>query len=181
MSRFQSPTSVLVLLVAFYSTAVSGAYVNTWDQQFQYECPEGEVLRSVLSVHSDTAEDRRWMFTCGAAPSGASPSFCRWTSDYVNNWDEPINFMCPADFVLTGVSSYHSNAAEDRRMKFKCCKDAAYKTASCSLTPYLNNWDSLLTYNVAFSKVLVGWFSVHSNGAEDRRHKMLVCRYNHVN
>ncbi|KAK3740215.1 hypothetical protein RRG08_054237 [Elysia crispata] len=171
------PTLVLALAVALSTSGAGAAYVNNWDEPFQYQCPEGQVLRSVLSVHSNSAEDRRWMFTCGNAPSGASPSTCRWTDDYVNTWDEPISFMCPPNYVLAGVESYHSDAAEDRRMKFKCCKDPEYKTFSCGMSPYLNSWDSILTYSVPNGKVLVGWFSVHSNQAEDRRHKMIYCYY----
>ncbi|RUS82355.1 hypothetical protein EGW08_009870 [Elysia chlorotica] len=172
------PALVAALCLTLHTSDVHASYANRWDKEFRFECPEGEVLRNVLSVHSNLMEDRRFMFSCGAAPFGGRPSTCKWTHDYVNDFDEPINFMCEPDAVLTGVDSINSNDHQDRRMKFKCCKATGYKTASCGLTPYLNAWDSMMTYNVPPGKVLTGWFSVHSDGAQDRRHKMLFCNYN---
>ncbi|KAK3784011.1 hypothetical protein RRG08_025206 [Elysia crispata] len=165
----------LALTIGLY-TVVASAYVNNWDQPLLYACHGGQVLKSVHSVHNNRAEDRRWRFTCGSAPAGGNPTSCYWTG-YVNGWDEPVSFMCPADYMIAGVQSYHSNGAEDRRIKFKCCKHNGYKTYSCSLTSYLNGWDRPLDFTVPGDKVLAGWASVHSNGAEDRRHKMLVCSY----
>ena len=101
---------------------------------------------------------------------------CYWT-DYVNDFDEPVSSMCSADYAISGIQSYHSNRHEDRRTRFKCCKQQGYKTYSCALTSYLNNYDATLNYNVPQGKVLAGWFSIHSNRKEDRRHKMLVCSY----
>ena len=159
-------------------SVVSGidGYINSWDQPFLFACHNGEVLTRVYSYHSNGAEDRRWSFSCGSAPGGASPYDCYWTN-YVNTWDEPINFMCSMDYVIAGIQSYHWNEAEDRRFKFKCCKDSSYETYSCSLTGYLQSWDQTLDYTVPSGKVLVGWFSVHWNHAEDRRHKMMTCYY----
>ncbi|RUS82288.1 hypothetical protein EGW08_009966 [Elysia chlorotica] len=165
----------VALVLALYS-AGAAAFVNGYDQPLLYACHGGQVLKSVYSEHSNGAEDRRWRFSCGPAPNGASPGACHWT-DYVNNWDEPISFMCPANYAIAGIQSYHSNGAEDRRMKFKCCTHSGFKTYSCSLTAYLNGWDRPLDYTVPGGQVLAGWASVHSNGAEDRRHKMLVCNY----
>ncbi|GFR61598.1 hemagglutinin/amebocyte aggregation factor [Elysia marginata] len=166
--------AVLALVVAF--AAGVNSFVNNWDQPLLYACHGGQVLRSVYSIHNNGAEDRRWRFSCGAAPSSASPNNCFWT-DYVNTWDEPVSFMCPANNVIAGIQSYHNNGAEDRRTKFKCCSQSGYKTYSCSLTSYLQEFDRPLDYTVPNDKVLAGWASVHSNGAEDRRHKMLVCSY----
>ena len=42
--------------------------------------------------------------------------------DYVNAFDKPVVYMCPADFFLAGVQSYHENPYEDRRFKYKCCR-----------------------------------------------------------
>ena len=180
LSVKQSGYLAVVALVLVLARSTS-AYVNAWDQPVLYSCTNGKILKSVQSIHSNGAEDRRWQFTCGSAPSNASPNSCYWTSSYVNTWDEPISFMCAADHVITGVSSYHSNGAEDRRYKFKCCKHQGYKTYSCSLTSYLNNWDARLSYSVPAGKVIAGWASWHSNGSEDRRHKMLTCSYGRIN
>ncbi|XP_062610559.1 uncharacterized protein LOC134272331 isoform X2 [Saccostrea cucullata] len=45
---------------------------------------------------------------------------CLW-SDYVNNFDQEFTYA-PESYVISGVSSYHQNAQEDRRFKFKVCK-----------------------------------------------------------
>ncbi|RUS80537.1 hypothetical protein EGW08_011677 [Elysia chlorotica] len=157
--------------------AASADFINDWDEPLLFACHSGQVLNGVHSVHSNRAEDRRWRFTCGSAPSGATPTQdCHWT-DYMNGWDEPVSFMCPADHVIVGVQSYHDNHREDRRTKFKCCKHQGYSTYSCSLTQFRNEWDRPLDYGVTGNRVLVGWASVHSNSREDRRHKFLECSY----
>ncbi|GFO09206.1 hemagglutinin/amebocyte aggregation factor [Plakobranchus ocellatus] len=166
----------VALAIAFYSSGTNGQFINGYDQPFLHACNGNQVLKSVYSVHSNGAEDRRWRFTCAAAPNGASPSNCYWT-DYVNTWDQPISFMCNSDYVISGLQSYHSNGAEDRRFKFKCCKHEGYKAYSCSITSYLNSWDRVLNYNVPNGRVIVGTASEHSNGAEDRRYKFISCQY----
>ncbi|KAK3740219.1 hypothetical protein RRG08_054241 [Elysia crispata] len=169
--------AVLALVVALAVADESEEFDNEWDGELSFECPSGEVLTSVYSVHDNHREDRRWRLGCKKAPSGANPTTCSWTDDYINAFDEPISFLCPANYVLTGINSIHSNAAEDRRMKLKCCTKSGYKTSNCELTPYLNGWDAVLDYTVPNGRVITGWFSVHDNGKEDRRHKLIVCTY----
>ena len=168
---------VVALAVADDPVADTEEFDNEWDGDLSFECPSGKVLGSVYSVHDNSKEDRRWRLGCKKAPSGAKPKTCTWTDDYINTWDEPISFMCPANYVLTGINSTHSNAAEDRRMKMKCCTKSEVKTLNCKMTPYLNDWDAVLDYTVPKSKVITGWFSVHANSKEDRRHKLIVCSY----
>ena len=170
--------AVLALVVALAVADESEEFDNEWDGDLSFECPRGEVLTSVYSVHDNSKEDRRWRLGCKNAPNGAKPKTCKWTDDYVNEFDEPISFMCPANYVLTGINSTHSNAAEDRRMKLKCCRKSGYKAFGCELTPYLNDWDAVLDYTVPSGQIIAGWVSVHDNGKEDRRHKMIVCSYN---
>ncbi|KAK3740217.1 hypothetical protein RRG08_054239 [Elysia crispata] len=168
---------VVALAVAEDPEGDTEEFDNELDGDLSFECPRGKVLGSVYSVHDNSKEDRRWRLGCKKAPAGAKPKTCRWTDDYVNDWDEAVSFMCPANFILSGINSTHSNAAEDRRMKMKCCRKSAYKATNCVLTPYLNDLDGVLDYTVPKSKVITGWFSVHSNSKEDRRHKLIVCSY----
>ncbi|KAK3804421.1 hypothetical protein RRG08_006720 [Elysia crispata] len=183
-SLAQSTMSLnVLLLVVLLSVGLDTAwsqdddFVNDWDGEVNFECPEAQVIKSVYSVHENHFEDRRWKFDCVPPPSGAVPKNCEWTDDYVNDWDEAITFMCPPNQLLAGVYSVHNNDFEDRQMKFKCCKDSNYKTYSCELSDYLNEYDEVLDYNVPNGFVLTGWYSVHSNKREDRRHKMETCRY----
>lgn len=37
-------------------------WVNTWDETFNYFAPDGYVIRGVLSIHNNNAEDRRFKF-----------------------------------------------------------------------------------------------------------------------
>ncbi|KAK3737721.1 hypothetical protein RRG08_017295 [Elysia crispata] len=157
----------LVLAAALlYTATVNGSYINNWDEPLLFACHNGQVMRSIHSVHSNSAEDRRWRFTCGSAPSGASPTQgCHWTG-YTNAWDEPVSFMCPEDHVIVGIQSYHDNHR--------------YRTFSCGLSQYLNEWDRPLDYTVGSDKVLVGWTTAHSNRREDCCHKFLACSYAHI-
>ena len=179
--RFPSSLSVLAIAVTLAISLdlikAEDDFDNEFDQELDFECPLGQFISSVYSVHSNGAEDRRWKLGCRAPRYGAISTTCAWTEDYVNTWDEPISFMCPAHYGIAGIHSVHDNGAEDRRMKFKCCKPVNYKTSGCELSPYLNEWDAELDYSVPGGKILAGWFSVHDNSKEDRRHKMLTCTY----
>ena len=176
MSPRVPPSLATLALVIALAVGAASAYDNDWDEPLLKDCPSGQVISTIDSVHFNPKEDRRWRINCKPAPSGATPTSCYWTG-YVNNFDEPISFMCPADYAISGIQSYHSNRHEDRRIRFKCCKQQGYKTYSCALTSYLNNYDAKLNYDLSQGQVLAGWVSIHSNRAEDRRHKMLVCSY----
>ena len=176
MSHRVPPSLIMLALVIALAEGAASAYDNDWDDLLLEDCPRGHVISTIHSVYSNRKGDRRWRINCKPAPSGANPTFCFWT-DYVNNFDEPISSMCSANHVISGIQSYHSNLHEDRRIRFKCCQQRDYRTYSCALTSYLNNYEATLNYDVPNGKVLAGWFSIHSNRAEDRRHKMLVCSY----
>ena len=174
---FSALSAVLTLFVALYAEGAGATiYNNQWDKPVLFDCPYGQVLSSVYSVHNNHKEDRRWRFTCKAAPFSANPTSCYW-SDYANGWDAPLNFKCPGNYVIAGVSSYHDNRREDRLTRFKCCEQHGYVTYSCSLTSYMNAWDQVLDYTVPNGNVITGWYSVHDNHREDRRHKFLACNY----
>ncbi|RUS86139.1 hypothetical protein EGW08_006087 [Elysia chlorotica] len=172
--------SKVVLLAALLAVGLSAVwgvdYVNNWDGPVDFECPDAESIGYLYSIHSNTAEDRRWKIACRKPPSGAEVRKCEWTPNYVNQNDRTLLYMCPANYVISGVKSVHSNRDEDRRYKFKCCKDSNYVTTSCTRSDWLNNWDGALDFTVANGRVLTGWFSVHDNSKEDRRHKFITCQ-----
>ena len=43
------------------------------------------------------------------------------STDWVNNFDYPLNYKCPGNKVLVRAESYHTNKTEDMRWKFECC------------------------------------------------------------
>ncbi|GFO33132.1 hemagglutinin/amebocyte aggregation factor [Plakobranchus ocellatus] len=160
------PLFLTAILVAVLLSAAASVHLQTqWDQPFLYACHRGKILKTVYSVHDNRREDRRWSFSCGQAPGGAAPHDCLWTG-YVNGWDAVMNFVCPRDYLITGLQSYHDNRREDRRFKFKCCTQKGYQTYSCSLTPYKNGWDGPLNYAVPNEQVFVGWAGFHDNHRE---------------
>ena len=166
------------VLVAVVALALGQDYSNDWDGPLNFSCPDGQLLSFLNSYHINYYEDRRWRFGCRAANYGAATS-CEWTKDYVNNYDEPVSYLCPANMALAGVASVHSNSYEDRRMKFKCCNHSAFKVDSCVLTSELHKPDKELKYYVPAGKVIAGWVSEHFGPSEDRVHRMILCSYSH--
>ena len=43
------------------------------------------------------------------------------TSGYLNNMDAVLDATCPANQVMRGAYSWHSNSTEDRQWRFYCC------------------------------------------------------------
>merc|ERR1712172_369532 len=109
---------LLLLLVS--SCAAEIEWANDFDGQLFFECPEGETISHLLSMHDNGAEDRRWGFECKPVADFPFDS-CSWTG-YVNNFDETFVYECTTGAgVITGMESEHDNHHEDRRWSYKCC------------------------------------------------------------
>ncbi|XP_041376982.1 dermatopontin-like [Gigantopelta aegis] len=166
--KFQVCLSVFLCV-----TGVAFSWENNWDGPFEFMCPHGQSIRRITSNHNNRAEDRQWRFECSNTGAVAS---CVW-SGYVNDFDQPLLFQCPNNGVITGISSYHNNNAEDRRFKFHCCSISGRSLTNCRFSlSYSNTFDGYLNFYVPNNQVLKGAFSYHSNGAEDRRWKFEVCQ-----
>lgn len=150
---------------------------NDFESELNFECPDHQIISSIASVHNNTINDRKWRFACRQPPSGATPGRCTWSDDYVNRWGETISFLCPPNWVLTGVKSIFTDSKRDRRWNFKCCKDSVYLTYACELTPYLNTLHKAVDYTVPNAHVLTGWFSMFTDSMSDRRLKVTECSY----
>ncbi|XP_024228663.1 hemagglutinin/amebocyte aggregation factor isoform X2 [Oncorhynchus tshawytscha] len=94
-------------------------YVNDFDQEFSFKCPQNYVLTGVNSYHSNYYEDRRWKFYCCRVNSYRNQD-CQWTP-YINYFDEVISWQVPGLNYLVGAGSYHSNYYEDRRWRYQYC------------------------------------------------------------
>jgi len=112
----------------FYSAAVNGVtckytglhgYANGWDNPLTFVCPDNQALKKVYSHHDNGREDRKWRFGCCAVSSNVYLKRGGWTN-YLNDWDSPLNFRCKDTEVLVGLKSYHDNHREDRRWYFYC-------------------------------------------------------------
>ena len=79
-----------MLLVTFLVFCLSTGglcqeWVNDYDGYLYFECPEGQSISRMMSIHSNHDEDRMWAFECSALEHGYDS--CAW-SGYVNNYDE---------------------------------------------------------------------------------------------
>ncbi len=105
----------------------------------------------------------------------------RTSSGYVNNFDAPVDYTCPADKVICGESSYHSNGAEDRRHSFECCDmtvdSIIIQRKFCSWQGQINEYDRLLNFTCPNGTIAAGHYSTHDNGTEDRIYDFYCCEY----
>ncbi|RUS73797.1 hypothetical protein EGW08_018436 [Elysia chlorotica] len=160
--------SLSILLVAVVLALYTGeakAWDTKYDEPFEYNCPSGQVLYRLKSIHHNRHEDRKWDFSCRPAPGGANPRRCL-ASNYANDLDRELNFQCNSDHMITGIYSFHNNAREDRRFRFKCCSDENFSTSDCRYTSYINNFDGYMNFAVPQDKIIVGAYSVHDNHSE---------------
>ncbi|KAI8794921.1 dermatopontin [Biomphalaria glabrata] len=95
-------------------------------------------------------------------------------ADYVNNYDQPFDFQCPAAQILSYISSVHHNGAEDRRWEFLC--RTVGKTDTCNWSDYVNTFDEMVAFSCPDGTVMTGVSSYHDNRPEDRRFKFQCCR-----
>ncbi|XP_058613972.1 hemagglutinin/amebocyte aggregation factor-like [Onychostoma macrolepis] len=163
-----------LLLILTGLLARGQGWKNSYDGVLNFQCPAGQSISSITSEHNNRYEDRVWDFGCQVT-SGQTAE-CSWSS-YVNDFDQVLFFECPAQQVIAGTSSYHSNIHEDRRWKFYCCK-SKFNDASCHWTSYVNSFDEYFHWTVPSKNVLVGTQSYHQNREEDRRWKFKVCAQN---
>lgn len=140
-------------------------YQNSYDGPLSVSCYGIQGMYKVTSVHSNYHEDRIWMWECRNVVNSGSLDSCSKT-DYVNEFDLPMNFLCPANKYIAGVESHHDNGVEDRRWKFTCCGISGKITTSCRQTGYVNNFDTPINFEASNGEVITGVYSYHDNGAE---------------
>ena len=121
---------VSFLVFCFSTGGLCQEWVNDYDGYLYFECPEGQSITRMMSIHSNHDEDRMWAFECSALEHGYES--CAW-SGYVNNYDEVrkiekcpmivieyimykvLLFECASGAgVVSGMESEHDNGHEDR-------------------------------------------------------------------
>ena len=142
-------------------------YDNAWDGDLNFECADDYAVTYMRSVHDNHREDRLFDFECSRVVySDDYPlNRCFWTG-FENEFDQELSYVCPTNYVLTGLYSTHNNHREDRRWKFQCCKSGLGFNTDCTTTGYLNNFDEFFAYSVGSGRVFVGMHSYHSNRHE---------------
>ena len=118
---------------------------------------------AVKSFYDVNIVDRDLDFSCKNLNAALYP--CHLTN-YVNDWEQPVIFQCPANYVAAGVDSYFSSYAGDRRWRFYCCRADGYHTRNCALTDYINDWNGLMDYQAPDGKFFVGFYSYYDNSKE---------------
>ena len=121
-------------------------------------------MYKVESVHNNHNEDQSWNWECRQVVHSGYPK-CKRT-DCVNALDGPMFFNCGKDEYIAGTDSFHDNHAEDRRWQFTCCSVTSYKTSSCRLSEFVNDFDGPLSFQAGPGEVITGVFSYHENKHE---------------
>jgi hypothetical protein len=107
-------------------SCTSSGQVNEFDRLLNFSCPKNSLAVGHWSSHDNGTEDRIYDFKCcdyGSASQQVKTENCELLPNgaWANNWDQPVNFTCPAGKVKIGELSVHHNGTEDRIYRFKCC------------------------------------------------------------
>ena len=144
-------------------------WVNGYDKPLEFECPSGYSITRYISQHSNSYEDRQWAFECGRVTPTAQSSICDWY-DNMNDFDKVLDFQCPTNYFLNGLSSYHDNSYEDRRWSLLCCTDTNLISGQPILTEYINDYDEIMDYPLYYPDddgyYSKGLYSQHNNDRE---------------
>eukprot|EP00049_Salpingoeca_infusionum_P005502 m.92811 g.92811 ORF g.92811 m.92811 type:complete len:2840 (+) comp12991_c0_seq1:76-8595(+) len=109
-------------------------FINDWDAPFTYTCAYGHSLYWLRSVHSNSKEDRLWQAGCAKhTTSTITLTSCTWTN-YLNDWDQPLDWRPSAPITLAGYGGYHDNGKEDRRWRVRHC------SVSCQSPWYISGY-----------------------------------------
>ncbi len=157
---------MFVTAVVLLSVFIQGSlqWQNSYDGPLDVQCAENSGFNRVASQHANSVEDRLWQWDCTVV-SEVDFNECYWTG-YVNSFDQPIYTQCETDYIMSGVSSYHDNAVEDRRWDIRCCKAPNHFTRNCKISEYANTYDGAMDYSVSEPRVFTGMFSAHHDGVE---------------
>ena len=139
-------------------------FQNHFDRALFVQCHGAKGMYRVQSVHNNRREDRVWNWECRQVAHRGYPR-C-WHTGFVNDFDQPMFFMCNKDQYIAGVESHHSNHHEDRRWKFLCCSVPHHKTSSCRITGFVNEFDGHMNFWAGHGEVITGVFSYHDNHRE---------------
>ncbi|XP_078668273.1 uncharacterized protein LOC144909819 [Branchiostoma floridae x Branchiostoma belcheri] len=153
---------------------VGASWENTYDGDLTFTCPgENQAISGLYSQHNNAFEDRQFMFECSDLPGNTQGS--TWNSNYQNDYDMELNFLCPFNSVMIGMQSHHNNDKEDRRWSFTCMQVPVYRLADCVWTDY-NDLDADIEVPTLDNYFFTGARSQHHDHAEDRNWSYQRCK-----
>jgi len=158
----------------FHGGSLSG-YVNDWDKEFTKSCGSNQAVTGLYSEHDNRKEDRKWKVKCSTFTSTSTyrTSQVNGANDWKspNSWDGTQSNECSGGF-MTSLHGVHDNRKEDRQYKIKCTKMSGGGVVhGQGWGSYANSWDKPVDFNCPSGQAIVGMYSVHDNGKEDRRFK----------
>ncbi|GLD67223.1 uncharacterized protein AKAME5_001858100 [Lates japonicus] len=127
-----------------------------WDNELggvlSRQCPSGQALSGITSVHNDGKNDRLWAISCKAFKERGT---CR-LSDYANSYCAGMDFKCADNEVIAGAYSVHHSYYQDRRWRFYCCRVPGFVLFNCKEEPKINYWKENFSWAVPSSNFLTG-------------------------
>ncbi len=84
-------------------------YITEYDEPISFMCPANQYMGGTTSRHSNSREDRQFKYQC--CLGGFTSQSCELT-DYLNDWDQRINYHTESGYIIAGTTSYHSNDKE---------------------------------------------------------------------
>ncbi|XP_075458762.1 hemagglutinin/amebocyte aggregation factor-like [Ascaphus truei] len=109
-----------------------------------------------------------------ALPENASGDGSTKDTTRVNNYNQPLNFVCPDQQSIGLIISEHQDGYKDRVWDLGCKK--TFSVISFGYwTHYVNKFNEAFDFTCPFGMVITGMDSFHNN-KNDRRWKYYCCK-----
>merc|ERR1711907_667161 len=102
----------------------------------------------------------------------------RWLGN-INGWDGHMNWHTNGHTYVSGLQSWHNNHYEDRIFR-PLVTNIGSTQHGRHITGFVNNMDGTFAYTCPTNKAIVGFYSYHNNGAEDRRWRFYCAHFHGV-
>merc|ERR1719171_487632 len=102
----------------------------------------------------------------------------RWLGN-INGWDGHMNWHTNGHTYVSGLRSWHHNGKEDRVFS-PLVTNIGSTQYRRDASGWVNNMDGGFTYTCPHNKAIVGFYSYHHNGYEDRRWRFYCAGFHGV-
>merc|ERR1711977_433337 len=102
----------------------------------------------------------------------------RWLGN-INGWDGHMNWHTNGHTYVSGLRSWHHNGKEDRIFS-PLVTNIGSTQHGRHITGFVNNMDGTFAYTCPTNKAIVGFYSYHNNGNEDRRWRFYCAHFHGV-
>jgi len=98
---------------------------NNLDGRLFYECAQDSVISGAFSVHSNSKEDRHWLFYCSQVVKISS--YFKEISDVVVSTECPVITSGVVDKKTASMSTDGTNAIRDSKMEIEDCLELSFE------------------------------------------------------